>query len=928
MRKLYLFSIILFNLVVSNIHAQDVSLPDGEFRNFLLSRYPGCFINTDINGQLMLNTTCAAITTEDSLEFHNLGLTGSPIDLTGLQYFTSLVYLNCTNNQILTYVYPPNLKFLDCSTSMADSPFGVFPAFPNSLETLICKDNVAGTIPFSPNLKYIDISGNFNYNMAALPNGLLKLICKDQSSGASLPRLTTLPALPASLRYLDCSNNQLSTLPALPASLDTIICSGQFGYQNPEDFFRSMTILPALPPALSYLDCRGNKLTNLPSLPATLKFLNCSSQRVFAGSLEVFPPDPELVVGEGLSSLPVLPNGLLYLSCRGNKLTSLPSSLPPNLTYLDVSYNVATFEVQNQTQGIQCLPHLPATLTTLITNATYIGCYPNSGSYTATPTRPLCSPVNNANQCVSFPIVSGDVFYDNNSNGTRELGENSRSFVEVNLTNGQTGYTDLNGHFEFTADIGSNTVSVVNPVYYTSVPASRTYSIANYTDIVNDNYALQPNVSIDSILLILATTGTARPGFTIGYHSEYENIGTTVVTPQLSFRFDNSRMVFEPTGSVAGATVAGNTVTIPGSLVGPGDRRNFNLLFRVNSTVALGDTIRVSATSTVNSNISTDSLFSIVRGAFDPNDKRATPKLTPEQVQQGAYINYLVRFQNTGTDTAFNVVVSDVLSNLLDAASFQMLGSSHNCKVTRNGSTVYFEFLNILLPDSNINEPASHGWIRFRIKPVSSVPLNSVIPNSVGIYFDYNAPVITNIANTTIALATVPLNLLSFRGMTDASGKNALLTWETSEERNTAYFEIQSGNDGTRFEPVGNVRANGSGSGNYRFVKSLQQDLTYFRLKMVDIDGRFTYSPVVKVRMQKPGTAFAILTNPVKQKMIVEVFDESLFNSVATIVDNTGRVMYSFTIKQNRQDVDVRNLATGIYYVRTNLGSQKILVSK
>ena len=924
MKKICFFlSLLIFSH--KDVTAQDVSLPLGPFRDFLLARYPACFVNTDIDGYLMLNTACTAITTEDSLEFHNLGLSGNPIDLTGLQYFTSVVYLNCTYNQIVTYVYPPNLKYLNCSSSMADAPFGNFPAFPASLETLICKDNAALGIPFSSGLKYIDISDNYCYSMAALPNGLLKLICRDQCSGSGIPRLTSLPALPSTLKYLDCSSNQLTSLPALPASLDTLICAYQYGYLNPQDYFKTLTSLPALPATLKYLDCGSNLLTSLPSLPATLKFLACQGQRTFKGDLQVNPSTPEQIICEGLSSLPVLPNGMVYLDCNRNKLTNLPSSLPPSLTYLDVSNNVYTYYTQTQTQGIQCLPYLPGTLTALKTNATAIVCHPNSGSYTATPARPLCTPLNNIYQCVSSPIVSGDIFYDNNSNGTKEPGENSRSFVEVSLTNGQTGYTDLNGHFELTADIGSNTLSVTNPVYYTSVPASRTYSIANFTDIVNDNYALQPNVFIESIRLILATPGTARPGFTIGYYCEYENIGTTVVTPQLSFKFDNSRMVFETTGSTAGATATGNTVTIPGSLVGPGDRRNFNLVFTVNTTAALGDTIRVAATAAANTHICTDSLFSIVRGAFDPNDKRATPKLTPEQVQQGAYINYLVRFQNTGTDTAFNVVVSDILSNLLDASSFQILGSSHNSKVTRNGSTVYFEFLNILLPDSNVNEPASHGWIRFRVKPVSSIPLNSVIPNSVGIYFDYNAPVITNTANTTILLAPVPLTLLSFRGMTDASGKNALLSWETAEERNTGYFEIQSSSDGTRFESVGNVQANGSGNGNYRFIKPLQQDLTYFRLKMVDIDGAFTYSPVVKVKATSTKPV-SILNNPVTGILQINIADASLSGTTAFVIDSKGAVVKQIVLRSGIQQVSVKNLSDGLYYLKTSKGTVGFIV--
>jgi uncharacterized repeat protein (TIGR01451 family) len=920
MRKKLLFSIILINLV-HILSAQDVSLPLGPFRSFLISRYPGCFVNPDANGNLMLNTGCTAITTEDSLEFHNLG---GALDLTGLQYFTSVVYLNCANNGIETYVYPPNLKYINCSSTIQ---FGTFPDFPSSLETLICKDNIAN-IHFSSGLKYIDISGCSVSTINTLPNGLLKLICTDQMfDGMSI--LSSLPALPASLKFLDCSGNRLNSLPALPPSLDTLICAFQYADYGPTQAYeKTLSNLPTLPAALKYLDCSENKLTNLPLLPATLTFLNCSQQRTFRGDTDPnqYYPSPEQLLHEGLSSLPPLPNGLTYLNCSYNKLTNLPSNLPPSLANLDISHNVYTYYSQTQTQGIQCLPFLPATLTGLIAGRTFIACLPNSGPYSAGWGLPLCTPVNNINQCVSSPVVSGDVFYDNNSNGTKEANENFRPFVQASLSNGQTALTDLYGHFELSGNIGSNTVSIQNPLYYTSVPPSRTYTLSNYSAVVTDSYALQPNVLADSVSIMIATPGTARTGFTFSYYNAYENVGTTVITPQLSFRFDNSRMVFEPTGSVAGATVAGNTVTIPSSSMGPGDRRNFSLVFRINASVPLGDTIRVAATAAANTHICTDSLFSIVRGAFDPNDKRATPKLTPEQVQQGAYINYLVRFQNTGTDTAFNIVVSDILSNLLDASSFQILGSSHNSKVTRNGSTVYFEFLNILLPDSNINEQASHGWIRFRVKPVSSIPLNSVIPNSADIYFDYNAPVITNTANTTILLAPVPLTLLSFRGMTDASGKNALLSWETAEERNTSYFEVQSGTDGIRFEPAGTVRAQGSGNGNYRYLKSLQQDLTYFRLKMVDIDGAFTYSPVVKVKASAATKPISILNNPVTDILQVNIADVSLSGTMAFVIDSKGAVVKQFILQSGIQQLSVKNLSSGLYYLKTNKGAVSFMV--
>ena len=272
------------------------------------------------------------------------------------------------------------------------------------------------------------------------------------------------------------------------------------------------------------------------------------------------------------------------------------------------------------------------------------------------------------------------------------------------------------------------------------------------------------------------------------------------------------------------------------------------------------------------------------------------------------------------------MVISDTLADELLVNTFEMTGSSHTCKTTIKDNVVFFEFLNILLPDSIVNEPKSHGFVSFRIKPNPSVPSETTINNKAAIYFDYNAPVITNIANTTIALATVPLNLLSFRGMTDASGKNALLTWETSEERNTAYFEIQSGNDGTRFEPVGNVRANGSGNGNYRFVKSLQQDLTYFRLKMVDIDGAFTYSPVVKIKATGSVKPFSILNNPVTDMLQLNVVDESLSGTTAFVIDSKGATVKQFVLKSGIQQVPVKNLSDGLYYLKTSKGSVSFII--
>ena len=140
-------------------------------------------------------------------------------------------------------------------------------------------------------------------------------------------------------------------------------------------------------------------------------------------------------------------------------------------------------------------------------------------------------------------------------------------------------------------------------------------------------------------------------------------------------------------------------------------------------------------------------------GSYDPNDKRAfNPQgRESEQVDKGEYITYHIRFQNTGTDTAFTVRVIDSLASHLDLTTLEMLSSSHPYTYTiTDGPLLVVEFKNILLPDSTTNEVASHGFLKFRVKPLPGFEYGTSIPNSAGIYFDFNDPVKTNEVITVI----------------------------------------------------------------------------------------------------------------------------------------------------------------------------------
>ncbi len=134
-------------------------------------------------------------------------------------------------------------------------------------------------------------------------------------------------------------------------------------------------------------------------------------------------------------------------------------------------------------------------------------------------------------------------------------------------------------------------------------------------------------------------------------------------------------------------------------------------------------------------------------GAYDPNDKQGFPVGygASHYIRPGTEIEYLIRFQNTGTDTAFTVRVVDTLSAWLDPATVRPGASSHEYKFDLTGpGIVEFLFENILLPDSNVNESASNGFVKFSILPRTYAPLETVIENEAAIYFDFNDPVVTN----------------------------------------------------------------------------------------------------------------------------------------------------------------------------------------
>ena len=133
-------------------------------------------------------------------------------------------------------------------------------------------------------------------------------------------------------------------------------------------------------------------------------------------------------------------------------------------------------------------------------------------------------------------------------------------------------------------------------------------------------------------------------------------------------------------------------------------------------------------------------------GSYDPNDKTVYPEGYGNEnfIKNNQSLDYKIRFQNTGTDTAFLVVVVDTISEYLDLSTLQRTAASHPYTMSINERALTFRFENILLPDSTTNEVASHGFVNFKIDMMPDLADDILIENNADIYFDFNEPIRTN----------------------------------------------------------------------------------------------------------------------------------------------------------------------------------------
>ena len=226
----------------------------------------------------------------------------------------------------------------------------------------------------------------------------------------------------------------------------------------------------------------------------------------------------------------------------------------------------------------------------------------------------------------------------------------------------------------------------------------------------------------------------------------------------------------------------------------PGATQSFVVNLNLPPTVALGTDITYTATiapteNDINLANNTKIIQRTVTGSFDPNDKQVSPRgegPTGSITRADSILSYQIRFQNTGTDTAFTVVILDEIEENLDITTVRPGASSHPYQLNViDGKTLEFRFENILLPDSFVNEPASNGFVLFEIHTKQDLPFGSTFENTAEIFFDFNEPIITNTVINTLTAPTSVAELtprsISTRISPNPGGDESVLFYDLEE---------------------------------------------------------------------------------------------------------------------------------------------------
>lgn len=782
MKKIYTLLAFAFSVLVSN--AQIVNIPDANFKAKLLSANSsntvamsnGQYVKIDLNedNEIQLTESQAI----DSLNVYNSGIT----DLTGINSFTNLKKLECLINPI---------TFLDLSSL-------------TGLKSLFCQGNQLTNLNLiaNPNIENLYITGNqlTSINFSYL-NSLKVLECGEHP--ISILNLANYPNLE---KFVYANSTQLTsaTISNCPNLKNLILSS------NPNLTSFSFNGIPNV----THLVMPQNNLTNLDISSLT----NITWANLEGGSLQTL----NLTGLNQIRTLYVYENQLTNLDistctslrnlyCEFNQLESLNIKNGATLQLLHISGNPNLSYICANENDVNNLQYR--------VNLLGYNCHVNS----------YCSFTPGG----TFYTLKGNNTHDSNNDGCQasDLDFPSLKLALTNGINSGTFISNESGSYSIPVESGTHTFTPVleNPNYFDVSPTTASVTFPDASSPFIQDFCITANGTHNDLEVTALPIGPARPGFDAQYKIIYKNKGTHSQSGTINFTYDDSILQLvsaNPNVSSQGT----DSLTWSFTNLLPFESREIQVVLNLNSPLETppvygGNWVIFSATVSGASDETPDDNTSVltqtVVNSFDPNDKICTAGTMMPVYLVGKYVNYVIRFENTGTFAAENVIVKDIIDTTkFDITTLSPLSGSHSF-TTRiiNTNQVEFIFENINLPFDNTN---NDGYVAFKIKTKPNLIEGDIFSNSASIYFDYNAPIVTNDYATTIIqpLNTNDYSFSNIFSLSPVPTKN-ILTITTKESitiSSTSIYNTLGQLVQVNTSPSQTIDVSGLESGNY-FIK-------------------------------------------------------------------------------------------------------------
>lgn len=381
----------------------------------------------------------------------------------------------------------------------------------------------------------------------------------------------------------------------------------------------------------------------------------------------------------------------------------------------------------------------------------------------------------------SSNILSGNVWTDLNNNNVADIGEGVDDvIIQTTLFTAGSPTSDFlvatNSNGEYTMTVGATDLTVnipYPPLYYSYSPSLYNASFAGSNQVSNNNnFQLIPTASVADLRVDVATYFDPNPNFSNYYHISYKNVGTTIQSGYIRYYLDPLQIY--QTATPLPDTINANYLSWNYNNLLPLHTENINLTLLTSITANQGDTMVVHTEiyPVIGDNVPTDNMDKdsiIVLASFDPNEILVSETgVNSTFIQNEDYLTYQVNFQNTGTDTAQNVIIKVLIDNAfnkLTLPSIDILASSYPFDLDVENDTLRFYFENIMLPDSNTSEIDSHGFVKFKVKTQNTWLMCDTLKAWADIFFDFNEAIRTNTATTTHIYPKPILNVPTDMGL-------------------------------------------------------------------------------------------------------------------------------------------------------------------